>query len=214
MALVLPRSTLKPARAFTLGVDASRKVVRAEDVRALHAAAQAVEQANAQADEILRQARQVYESERKRGYAEGREEARLEHAEQMIENVARNVEYFSRVEDRVVNLVMQALQKIMDGFDDRERVLITVRSILAVVRNQRQITLRLAPDQVELVRSRVSELLAAYPGVGYLDLVGDGRLKGDACILESEIGLVEASIDGQLAAIRAAFQKVLGSRVS
>ena len=52
-----------------------------------------------------------------------------------------------------------------------------------------------------------------YPGVGYLDIVPDSRLKPDSCILESEIGLVEASIEGQLAALRNAFQKVLGSRI-
>ena len=38
-------------------------------------------------------------------------------------------------------------------------------------------------------------------------------LKPDACILESEIGLVEASLEGQLQALRNAFQKVLGSRI-
>ena len=44
-------------------------------------------------------------------------------------------------------------------------------------------------------------------------MVADARLKGDACILESEIGLVEASIDGQIAALEGAFRKVLGSRI-
>ena len=61
-------------------------------------------------------------------------------------------------------------------------------------------TLRLHPQQVDTVRARVNDLLAAYPGVGYLDIVPDGRLGMEACILESEIGLVEASIDGQIAA--------------
>lgn len=74
-------------------------------------------------------------------------------------------------------------------------------------------TLRLPPAQVEAVRARSNELLAAYPGVGYLDIVPDARLQGDACILESEIGLVEASIEGQIAALQGAFQKVLGSRI-
>ncbi|MOA47823.1 Yop proteins translocation protein L [compost metagenome] len=81
------------------------------------------------------------------------------------------------------------------------------------MRNQKQMTLRLHPQQVEVVRARINDLLAAYPGVGYLDILADGRLGQHACILESEIGLVESSIDGQIAALENAFQKVLGSRV-
>jgi type III secretion protein L len=46
-----------------------------------------------------------------------------------------------------------------------------------------------------------------------LDFVADSRLKNDSAILESEIGVVEASIEQQLAAIEQGFQKVLGARV-
>lgn len=88
-----------------------------------------------------------------------------------------------------------------------------VKGALAVVRNQKQVTLRvLTPSQLDDVRASVNELLAAFPGVGFLDLVPDARLGPDACILESEIGVVEASIAGQLGAIEKAFASILGSR--
>ncbi|HZY20513.1 MAG TPA: HrpE/YscL family type III secretion apparatus protein [Ramlibacter sp.] len=213
MAFLVPRDPLTPARKLALGLDPARKIVRAEELGALRSAEDAVALANAQADAIRQQAQEAYEAERRRGYEEGKEEARLEQAEQMIENVSRTIDYFGKVEGRMVDLVMQAVQKIVSDFDDEERVLITVRNVLSVVRNQKQMTLRLPPQQVETVKARVNELLADYPGVGYLDIVADSRLKADACILESEIGLVEASMEGQLAALRSAFQKVLGSRV-
>jgi type III secretion protein L len=88
-----------------------------------------------------------------------------------------------------------------------------VKNVLSVVRNQKQLTLRLHPQQVDGVKERVNDLLAAYPGVGYIDILGDHRVKLGACILESDIGLVEASMEGQLAALQAAFTKVLGSRI-
>ena len=113
----------------------------------------------------------------------------------------------------MVDLVMQAVQKIMSDFDDRDRIVITVKNVLSVVRNQKQLTLRLHPQQVDGVKERVNELLAAYPGIGYIDIVGDHRLKLGACVLESDIGLVEASLEGQLAALQSAFTKVLGSRI-
>ena len=49
--------------------------------------------------------------------------------------------------------------------------------------------------------------------MGYVDVVADPRLAPGACIVESEIGLVEASLERQLAALRQAFERVLGSRI-
>lgn len=213
MAFIVPRPALTPRRRFEAGLAPGCKVVRASELQAFHDANALLDQARQEAERITAQAREAYEAERRRGYADGKEEARLEEAELMIENVTRNVEFFSKVESRMVDLVLQAVQKIIDDFDDRDRVMLTVRNVLSVVRNQKQMTLRLHPAQVEVVKSRINELLAAYPGVGYLDIMADSRLKPDACILETEIGLVEASLDTQIAALRSAFQKVLGSRV-
>ena len=70
-----------------------------------------------------------------------------------------------------------------------------------------------ARGEIEVVRERINDILAAYPGVGYLDLVPDSRLARGACILESEIGMVEASLEGQIEALRSAFQRTLGSRI-
>jgi type III secretion protein L len=213
MALYIPRHPLTAARQLAAGVTPQTKVVTASELIALREGEKVVAEALAQADSILAGAQAAFEAERKRGFQEGQEEARLEQAEQMIDNVSRTIDYFSKVETRMVDLVMQAVQKIVGDFDDTERVLHTVRNVLSVVRNQKQMTLRLNPQQVDTVKSHVNDLLAAYPGVGYLDIVPDHRVALDACILESDIGIVEASMEGQLKALRSAFQKVLGSRI-
>ena len=216
MAFFIPHAALdplQPARVLLSGIDTSSKIIRFADVAALHEAQQLIVAANAQADAIVAGAQAAFEAERQRGYAEGIEEAKLEQAEQMIENVSRTIDYFGKVETRMVELVMQALRKIISDFNDEERVLITVKNVLSVVRNQKQMTLRLNPNQVEIVKARVNDLLANYPGVGYLDIVADSRLQLDSCILESDIGLVEASMEGQLQALENAFTKVLGSRI-
>ena len=213
MAFILPVNPLTPLRRLSIGIDPSVKVVRAHELVALRTAEQAVIDACAQADTIREDAKQAYEDERQRGYLEGQEAARLEQVEQMIENVSRTIDYFSRVESRMVDLVMQAVQKIIDDYDNNARILLTVKNVLSVVRNQKHMTLRLHPQQVALVKERIGSLLSDYPGVGYLDIVADPRLNFDACILESDIGMVEASMEGQLSALRRAFEKVLGSRV-
>lgn len=213
MAFLVPRHPLIPAHRLTASLDPAERIVRADALFARHAADQLVDDAQAQATQILADAVQAAADERLRGYREGQEEARFEQAEQMIENISRTVDYFSKVETRMVDLVMRAVRKIIDDFDDGDRVLIAVKNALSVVRNQKQMTLRVHAQQVDRVKSRLNELLAAYPGIGYLDIVADNRLQADACIIESEIGMVEASIEGQLKALRSAFEKVLGSRI-
>lgn len=213
MAFQLPREPLSPQRHLQAHLASGSRVVRAKDIAAWTDAEGLIASARAQAEAIVAGAEAAFEQERQRGYAEGVAEAQMEQAEKMIETVSRTVDYFAKVETDMVALVMAAVRKIIDGYDDADRVLIVVKNALSVVRNQKQMTLRLHPQQVDVVRTRVNDLLAAYPGVGYLDIVPDGRLGREACILESEIGLVEASIDGQINALQAAFQKVLGSRI-
>ncbi|KAB0596020.1 HrpE/YscL family type III secretion apparatus protein [Castellaniella defragrans] len=212
MAFLVSRDALNP-RTLTAAPEPGARVLRAADHAALVQAEDLLAQARAQADAILAGAQEAFEAERRRGYEDGRQEALLDQAEKMIETVSRTVDYFAGVENEMVDLVMAAVRKVVDGFDDREKVMVVVRNALAVVRNQKQMTLRLHPDDVEVVRARINDILAAYPGVGYLDLLPDARLARGACILESEIGMVEASLEGQIEAVRRAFQRTLGSRV-
>jgi len=176
-------------------------------------AVQLLADARTEAAQLLGSAQQQLEAERQRGYQQGLEEARLELTERMIETASRTVELFASIEQRMVSLVMDAVRRLMADFSDSERVMAVVRSALSVLRNQRQLTLRIAPEHVDHVRARAGQLLEQFPGVGILDIVPDARLKHDATILESEIGVVEASIESQLHAIEQGFHKVLGSRV-
>ncbi len=212
MAFLISRNALSP-RPLEAIPDPSARVLRAADYTALVQAQALLDEARAQADAILAGAQEAFEAERRRGYEDGKQEALLDQAEKMIETVGRTVDYFAGVENEMVDLVMSAVRKVVDGFDDRDKVMIVVRNVLAVVRNQKHMTLRLNPDDVEVVRARINDILADYPGVGYLDLMADARLAQGACILESEIGMVEASLEGQISALQGAFQRTLGSRV-
>lgn len=213
MAFLTPLDPLTPQRKLQARIAPGTRVLRAAQIAAWGQAEELIASARDQAEAIAIDARAAYDAQCQRGYAEGLAEAQMTQAEKMIETVGRTVEYFAQVEADMVALVMGAVRKIIEDYSDAERVLIVVKNALSVVRNQKQMTLRLHPQQVEGVRARINDLLAAYPGVGYLDILADGRLGPHACILESEIGLVEASIDGQIAALEKAFRKVLGSRV-
>jgi type III secretion protein L len=192
--------------------DPAARIVPAAEHRQVLDAQAMIDVARTQAQAIVAGAQAALEAERVRGHAEGLAAAREESADQMIENVGRTIDYFEAVEERMTALVIQAMRRLVADYDDRERVAVVVRSALAAVRNLKQVTLRVPVDRLEMVQASVNQILAAYPGIGYLDLQADARLQGDACIVETEIGIVEASIDGQIEALKRAFEKILGSR--
>lgn len=212
MAFLLPRDPLTPAQRLRACVAPGTYVLRRADVAALADATAIVDAARDQAKEIVESAQAALEAERQRGFAEGMERARVERSAQMIETVGRTVEYLANVEAEMVALVMSAVRKIVDTYDDTERVRILVRNALSVVRNQKQVTLRLHPERAESVRARIDELLQAYPTVEYLDILPDSRLEMDACVVDTEIGIVKTSIDEQIAALNQAFEKILGRK--
>ncbi len=213
MAVAVPRLPLRHYDTFQGLVDPGSKVVPLERLDALREAATILEAATERAQEIIGGAEAAHEAERRKGYTKGLEEARREQATQMIENVARNVDFLERSEDRIVDLVMQSVRKVIEGFDDRERTGAAVRSVLAIARDQKQVTLRLSPEQADTLRAQIHDMLAAYPSIGFIDVVPERQLTGDACVLESEMGVIEASIEIQLAAIQAAFDRTLGRTV-
>lgn len=191
-------------------VDPGSKVVPPERLLALTQATDIIEAATLRAETIVGGAEAAYETERQKGYAQGREDAQREQSLHVLENVARHVDFLEKSEDRIVDLVMQAVRRVIEGFDERERAVAAVRSVLAMARDQKQVTLRLSPEHAETVRRQIQEMVAAYPGIGFIDVVPEQRIEGDACVLESDMGVIESSIRIQLAAIQSAFDRTLG----
>jgi type III secretion protein L len=190
--------------------DLTGKIIKAEDFLSYQSAKDLVVDAKKKRDDIIDAAIQGFEAEQKRGYHKGREEARLEQAAKMIGVISQTVEYFGKIETQMVDLVLDAVRRIVDDFDDREKVVKVVRSALIMVRNQRQILIKVHPDNLSNVKSQIHALKAAFPGVEQMEVTGDMNLAQDACVIESDMGQVEASVSGQMEALRNSFGRVFG----
>jgi type III secretion protein L len=193
-------------------LDPSIKVLKAEHFVAFRDAQELVADAQTQHETIIASAQAAYEAERRRGYADGLAEAKREQAGSMIEIVCHTVEYFSRVESRMVDLVLDSVRKIVGDFDDRTRVVAVVRGALSLVRTEKHLLLRVHPDQVEAVRVKLTDLLSVFPAIEFIDVCGDAGLAQDACAIESDIGIVEANIPNQIDIMRKSFENALEER--
>lgn len=182
--------------------EASGKVIKAQDFWAFQDARRTVERARQERERILDSAREAYERERERGYAEGSESARREQSGSMVEVLNQTARYFGRVEQQMVELVLEAVQKVVSNFDDRERVSVVVRNCLELLRSQKQLIISVHPSHIAFMRAQVEELRRDYPGLAQIDVQPDARLDSDACVVESDIGVVEASLAGQVQVLR------------
>ena len=100
------------------------------------------------------------------------------------------------------------LKKCIAEIGDRELMIQVIqKSMQAVVRNQQQIVLKVSPEMLPTVKERLNDILSKFPGVNYINLMEDGRLKGVSCILETDAGNVDASLDVQRTAIEKALCK-------
>ncbi len=166
-------------------------------------------EARQKAERILGRSAQALEEQKQRGYREGMDQAKQEMATQMAETLARAADYFASVEGQVVEVVMTSVRKILGEFSDQELTLRLVKNALHVVRSQKQVTVRIPPDQETEVRSRLDQLTSSYPGISLVEVVADSKLGAGNCVLETEIGIVDGGIDSQLQVL----EKVLRSRL-
>ncbi len=189
-------------------LQSDRRVVKAADVATIRSAAEIVAAAESQAAQIREDAKAAYEEERKKGYDKGIADGKTEIAMQKLDLVDSSVAFMENVEEKMSEIVMKALKSCVAEIGDREMVIQIVRKTMAaVIRTQRQVTLKVAPELVETVRARVSELTATFPTIETFDVVEDPRLKGSSCVLETEAGVADASVESQLAAIERSLKK-------
>lgn len=185
-----------------------KKIIKASDYVEYVNAQDLLIKAKVEAEHIIKEAKAAYEQEQQRGYEDGLIEGKLSISEQMMENVAKTVDYFASIEDKIVETVIIALKKIIGEMNEKELIVGIVKNALALVRMQKQVTLRVCPTQKEMIQAELSNIIAEFPGISFLDVVSDIRLKEGGCILETDIGVVDASIDTQLDAIKRALSKV------
>ena len=191
-----------------LQLASDRRLVKVAEVATVRTAEEIIAAAEAEAARIREEAKVAFEEEKKKGYEKGLAAGKLEISMQKLDLLDSSVAFMESVEDKMADVVLKALRSCVVEIGDKEMVVQIVRKTMnAVIRTQRQVTLKVAPEMVDVVRARAAELKATYSTVETLDVVEDPRLKGTACLLETEAGVAEASVDTQISAIEKSIQK-------
>ena len=195
-------------RQGNLQIETTGRLVTRAEAQSIAEAMDVLSAAEKEAEDIRQQAREEFEAQRKLGYDKGLDESKEEIAIQKLEQVEKSIDYLSSMENKIVEIVLTALKKCVAEIGDKElMVQVVQKAMQAVVRNQQQVVLKVSPEMLPTVKERLNEILSKFPGVNYINLMDDPRIKGVSCIIETDAGNVEASLDHQLAAIEKALGK-------
>ena len=185
---------------------AGTRVVKSAEAAVLLEAGQLLDAAKQRVADMEEAARRAYEAQRTQGYEDGQEDCRAEYAEKMLEVAMQSVEYIESLEQTIVKVVTEAVERVIGEIDAEERIVRIVRTALNAVRNQQHVVVRVAPADEKAVTEALAPMLGGGPGgSGFLNVIMDPRLAAGSCILESELGVLDASLDTQLKALTRAF---------
>lgn len=157
------------------------------------------------------QAKVAFERGRQEGRQEGLQEARSEF-DKTVSALGRGLEEISRLRESLLTTSSQdmlrlvlAIARQVIGAEvtiGREVILSTIdRALKAAVRSD-SYHIKVHPDELALVRERKPLFHASVAGLKNITFEGDPSVAPGGCLVESELGEVDATLDTQIEEIR------------
>jgi type III secretion protein L len=185
-------------RDFGFALAAGGYVVPRSEFTAIEEATALLEQAEATCAEIVEQARETYESEKRRGYEEGLASARVEVISQLLRESSELDRGLRAVERDLAAIVAECVHKLLLGVDDAIRAEAVVRAALRQMRREKRAELRVPSALYPHFKERIDDILKEFPEVELVDVVEDRALEPTRVIFETAIGRVDGNIAQRL----------------
>jgi type III secretion protein L len=165
--------------------------------------------AHRKAEEIVAAAKAAFEEEKQRGYAEGLENAQGEMAQQMTETALATERHYHELKEETISLVMAVTKKVLKNIDPQALVIAQVTKALDSFKGGQRITLKVHPTVADSLNRKLAEIAKTCPGIDGIDIQMTPDIPPQQMTLVSATGILEASMETQLAAIETAFRNTL-----
>ncbi|WDE09420.1 type III secretion system stator protein SctL [Thalassomonas haliotis] len=183
-------------------ISTDEQIIKAETLVRLGQADDIIRRAQQKSDKILAAAKKAYRQQHRLGYQQGLAQGKKELAALHLDATVKVQDFLHKVNDELVALVMVALRRIIDDLAPAEVTAQVIKQTLKTLTDEKNITLRLAPELAQQMEAQLAEIVADYPGLGYIHIEVDHALsEQQGCILETETGVVDALVDTQLEVI-------------
>jgi type III secretion protein L len=208
---------LGPPGGLSPGAPAVRKrIIEREVVGATQEAAEIKRRAEAEAQRRLEEATDQAGVERQRGFEEGKEEGLARYTREIAGALFRIRRLEQELEPLYVGLVKDCVEKILNQElkQHPEAILGVVRAALADARQQREVIVRVNPGDAEALRRQKNKLLEVLARANAVEIREDAGVTRGGCVVVTELGAIDASLERQLDALGQALQAELGDAMA
>lgn len=195
-------------------VDEGQKVLSSEEAAEVQQARGIIQRANKEALIIRKHAKKVYlsvqekmEEARRAGFEQGHQEGLASVTEQLVELKKIKQELVNKLEKQAVTLVFDIAQKVIG-----EALKLNDESLMSMVRQALQsamgneLTVYLNPQDFDRIKPHSAQLMSVLQTTQTLQMKASENVKPSGCIIESELGTIDAQLDYQLEAIKKALE--------
>jgi flagellar biosynthesis/type III secretory pathway protein FliH len=158
-------------------------------------AGQIVEAAEGEADEVRRRAREE-------GFATGAAAAQAQVARHLLDAQVAARKLVARSDERVVALAILILQRIAPNLGEPQVVAALAAEALRGLQSERHLHVHVRPQAEQATRALLEQWQLTHPEIESAQVLLDEGLPPFGCVVESELGRIEAGLGAQLEAVR------------
>lgn len=188
------------------------RILRAKEARAWQDGYGFLDVARREAEQLRDSARRAYASEYAQGYEDGKAEGDAEAARIVSQAAAEVDRYLGGIQAEVIDLALDVVRRMLGEFDVSELVAKAARQAIAEIRRSKYLRVSVHPDAATAVQDELRTILSESDLGMTVEIDADNTLAAGACIVSTDIAVVDASIDAQLKAIAAAVATKAGAQ--
>lgn len=139
------------------------------------------------------------------GMQQGRAQAHDQVVQQLLGFTIKMHDNLRNIELALVQVVIDSVQQILHTFENRELVASTVRRGMDLIRSSKKLIIRVHPQMQDVVLEQLEEWQRT---IVHIEVLPDTQLKLDECVLESDVGIIHASVEQQMESLIRALRKI------
>lgn len=194
----MPKNIIKSQTIETFEIN-RRNLLKSRVLEAQQESARIISEAQENAARITENARREAEMLRELAYEEGREKAVSEFSQAITDAYEKRERISFEIEQDLIKLSIKLAEKIIGREIQMEKATIAdiVSTALRHVRQQERLIVRVNPNDFSQIEGFETKIVNSGRAQ-FLDFDPDPKVESGGCIIESEVGTVDARLQTQL----------------
>lgn len=180
------------------------RVIRAAEAEAWQSGYAFLDAAKRESTRLRDAARLAYANNAAQGYQDGKAEGDAEAARLVNETVVKVDRYLASLDKDVVDLALDIVRRVLGEFDVSALVGKAAARAISDIRRAKYLRVTVHPSAAAAVQAEMRDRVGDNSLGINIEIITDSSLSPAACIVSTDIAVIDASIEAQLNAIAAA----------